>query len=153
MKLTVIPSDKAVYVDKEVKHPLEWDGTPLNVHALQWHDVTGWIEFNDGTPNEEINSLPDWANNAYNAWSAPAPPPPEPEPPTASENKTIAMSLLAQTDWTALPDVSDPAKSNPYLANANEFNTYRNIIRQYAINPVDGEIEWATKPIENWQSV
>ncbi len=152
MRLTIIPGDQAVYVDTEAKYPLEWEGTPLNVHALQWYDVEGWIEFKDGTPNEEITTLPDWAYNAYNAWAAPPPPPPPPAPPTESQNKATAMSLLSQTDWTALPDVSDPLKSNPYLANADEFNTYRNAVRQIAINPVAGFIDWPIVPIEDWRA-
>jgi len=151
MRMTIIANDHAVYVDSVAKYPLEWSGTPLNVHALQWYDIKGWIEFNDGAENEEITLLPEWAMNAYNAWNAPPPPPPPPEPPTAEENKATATSLLSQTDWTALPDVADPLKSNPYLANANEFNNYRNAVRQYAINPVAGEIVWPPMPTEDWQ--
>lgn len=72
---------------------------------------------------------------------------------SAEENKATAMNLLQQTDWTTIPDVGDPTKSNPYLANVNEFVVYRNAIRQYAINPIAGNIDWAVKPNENWQSV
>lgn len=72
---------------------------------------------------------------------------------SAEDNKQTAISLLQQTDWTTIPDVSDPAKSNPYLANANKFIAYRNVIRQYAINPVAGNLNWGAVPIENWQAV
>jgi len=149
MRLTIIPSDKAVYVNQIAKINLNWEGTPPNINALQWYEVEGWLEFEDNTPNEKISSLPEWASNAYNAWAAPSPPPP---PPTAEQNKNTATYLLSITDWTALPDVADPLKSNPYLANANEFNTYRNAVRQYAITPVAGEINWPTMPTEDWQS-
>lgn len=150
MKVTIIPIDGAVYVDEVCRQPLTWAGTPVTVHALQWFDVEGWIEFNDGNPNEPITALPQWADNAIEAWVQAGIPVP-PSPPTAEDNKQEAMGLLSQTDWTALPDVSDPLKSNPYLANANEFNTYRNAVRQYAINPVAGEIDWPTMPTEDWQ--
>jgi hypothetical protein len=66
------------------------------------------------------------------------PPPPPPSPPTTEENKQTAVYLLQETDWTTIPDVSDPTKSNPYLSNVNNFVTYRNAVRQYAINPVAG---------------
>ena len=73
--------------------------------------------------------------------------------PTADENKSTAISLLQATDWTQIPSVSDPALSNPYLANKMAFDQYRNAVRQYAIYPVEGNIEWATVPQEDWQSV
>lgn len=79
--------------------------------------------------------------------------PPAPPIPTAEENKQTAMSLLQATDWTAIPDVSDPTKSSPYLANVADFETYRNAVRQYAITPVEGNINWPTLPEEVWQSV
>jgi hypothetical protein len=72
---------------------------------------------------------------------------------TAEENKNRAVEKLQATDWATIADVSDPAKSNPYLANAQEFILYRNLVRQYAINPVAGNINWPTKPIEVWTSV
>jgi hypothetical protein len=47
MRITIIPSDGAVYEDGLCYAPLVWDGTPPNVHALQYFDNnTGWIEFN-----------------------------------------------------------------------------------------------------------
>ena len=150
MRLTIIPSDKAVYVDEVCRQPLDWSGTPVTVHALQWFEVSGWIEYNDGSPNEDIDALPQWAENAIAAWEQAGIPVPPPEP-TAADNKQQAMGLLSATDWTALPDVSDPLKSNPYLANANEFNNYRNAVRQYAINPVAGNIVWPVMPTEDWQ--
>ena len=65
--------------------------------------------------------------------------------------KKQASYLLYQTDWTTIVDVSDPAKSNPYLTNAAEFNTYRNTVRQYAINPV-ADPTWPTQPTAQWSS-
>jgi len=70
-------------------------------------------------------------------------------PLTACQQK--ASQLLYQTDWTTIADVSDPAKSNPYLTNAAEFNTYRNTVRQYAINPV-ADPTWPSQPTAQWSS-
>jgi len=80
-------------------------------------------------------------------------PQPEPVPPTAEQNKTAATQKLQTTDWITIPDVSDPTKSNPYLSNVQEFVTYRNAVRQYAVNPVAGYINWPTKPTEVWTTV
>ena len=63
------------------------------------------------------------------------------------------MSKLQATDWTTIPDVSDPTKSNPYLSNVQDFVVYRNAVRQYAINPVAGDINWPTLPQEVWTTV
>jgi hypothetical protein len=136
---------------------LVWAGTPDDVHALQWLDVSGSIEFVDGAqPNEDITVLPDWANNAMAAWQVAydeAHNPPAPLPPTAEQNKTTATNLLSKTDWTTIADVSNPATSNPYLSNVNEFLSYRNQVRQYAVYPVAGDINWPTVPQEVWVKV
>jgi hypothetical protein len=70
--------------------------------------------------------------------------------PTAEENKETAIGFLQQTDWATIADVSDPNLSNPYLSNAKEFIDYRNVIRPYTINPVAGNIDWATQPQPIW---
>jgi hypothetical protein len=68
----------------------------------------------------------------------------------AQANKQKAKDLLAQTDWTTIPDVADPALSNPYLTNQAEFITYRNQVRPIAINPVAGNLTWPTQPTPSW---
>lgn len=80
-------------------------------------------------------------------------PQPEPVPTTAEQNKQAAIVRLQNTDWTTIPDVSDSTKSNPYLSNAQDFVVYRNAVRQYAITPVAGNINWAIKPNEVWTTV
>ena len=80
MKLTIIIEDNAVYVDGVMKAyaPLPLDlsncGIPDNVHALQWKENAGWIEFNDNLDgskpeNEPITVLPQWANNCVEIWN------------------------------------------------------------------------------------
>ena len=78
--------------------------------------------------------------------------PPPPYVPTAEDNKNTAVSLLSQTDWTTIPDVADPALSNPYLTNQAEFITFRNQVRPIAINPVAGNINFPTTPTAIWSS-
>ena len=151
MKLTIIPSDGAVYEDGLAYSNLVWEGTPPNVHALQWQDIAGWIEYID-QPNENITVLPEWADNAMAAWTVantPVPPPP-PVPPTAEQNKNTASQLLANTDWTTIPDIANPI-NDPYLANQDEFIAYRNEIRKIAVYPTAGYLVWATPPIEVWK--
>lgn len=51
--------------------------------------------------------------------------------------KEQASGRLYATDWTTIPDVADPTKSNPYLTNQAEFIAYRSQLRQLAVNPVE----------------
>lgn len=151
MKLTIIPSDGAVYENDVVYSNLTWEGTPVDVHALQFDtDLSyGWLEYVDNIkPNEDIFELPQWALNAETAWTEANTPKP-PEPPTADQNKQTAISLLAATDWVNQPDVRNTAVV-PHLVNGNEFDAYRIAVRQYAVTPVAGEIDWPVKPDEVW---
>lgn len=150
MKLTIIPSDGAVYENGVCYSNLTWADTPANVHALQWDTSAGWIEFNDGTPNEDITVLPLWAANAEIAWTEANTPKP-PEPPTAEQNKATAVSLLSATDWVNQPDVRNTAVS-PHLVNGAEFDAYRLQVRQIAIYPVAGDLTWPTLPAEQWSN-
>jgi hypothetical protein len=97
--------------------------------------------------------VPTWGQNAEAAWQIAYNEEHNPLPPTADENKATAVFLLQQTDWTELPSVADSAQSNPYLANQSDFIAYRNSVRQYALNPVVGNIDWPTLPTENWIKV
>ena len=70
MRLTIIPSDGAVYKDGISYSRLDLNFIPQDVHALQWYETEGEIEFS-GKPklaNEIITSLPDWVNTALTKW-------------------------------------------------------------------------------------
>jgi hypothetical protein len=89
-----------------------------------------------------------YVNGQFIPYVAPAPP-----PPTAEQNKERAIKKLYETDWTTISDVGDPTKSSPYLSNVQDFVVYRNAVRQYAVNPVAGDIQWPGKPNEVWTTV
>jgi hypothetical protein len=155
MKLTIIPVSGSVGEDEKFYNDLDLISCniPADVHALQWQDTAGWIEFNEPIPNEAITVLPSWANCCMTKWTEANQPPAPPGPPTAEQNKATATSKLQATDWATIPDVADPAKSNPYLSNAQDFITYRNAVRQYAVYPVAGNISWPAVPQEVWVKV
>lgn len=67
-------------------------------------------------------------------------------------NKNQAVSLLQQTDWTSIPDVANPAVSNPYLTNQAAFLSYRSQIRAIAVNPPVLVDPWPVCPNEIWSS-
>ena len=69
MKLTIIKDDGAVYKDNVSFANLSLPTIPNDVHALQWNDSVGYIEFvNNVKVNEAITELPSWANNALTSW-------------------------------------------------------------------------------------
>ena len=155
MKLTIIPADGSVGENDVFYFPLDLGSCniPADVHALQWQDTAGWIEYNSPlVENQPITELPAWANCCMTKWTEANTPVP-PQPPTAEQNKSTAVSKLQATDWTTIPDVGDSTKSNPYLSNVQDFVVYRNAVRQYAINPVAGTINWPTLPQEVWTTV
>ena len=153
MLLTIIPVDGNVKKDGigYLKLDLSSCAIPSNVRVLQWQETKGWLEFWD-QDNQDITQLPSWVDCCLAVWTVANTPVP-PIPPTAEENKNTAINLLQQTDWTQIPSVSDPALSNPYLANKNAFDLYRNSVRQYALNPVAGNINWPVAPTEVWTTV
>jgi hypothetical protein len=70
MKLTIIREDGAVYKDGYSFSGLDLASVPANVHALQWYETEGEIEFS-GKPkpqNETITELPSWANACVAKW-------------------------------------------------------------------------------------
>jgi hypothetical protein len=64
-----------------------------------------------------------------------------------SQGKTI----LANTDWTAIASVADPAESNPYLMNRAEFLTYRSAVRSIVLNPQYNSV-YPDAPVEEWSN-
>lgn len=83
-------------------------------------------------------------------------PPPKPAPTPEqiqSQNKTQAVYLLQETDWTATVDISDPKYSNPYLANQDAFLDWRSQVRKIALNPPTTPVTFPPEPQEIWLTV
>jgi hypothetical protein len=78
MKVTIINPDSAVYVDGVSFSDLDLSACaiPENIHALQWYDTFGEIEFvtvfSNGAiekpANQVITELPEWSVKAVEAW-------------------------------------------------------------------------------------
>lgn len=69
-RVTIIVDDSAVYTDQGVYSDLDLSdcGIPEGVHALQFKNGIGEIEWKQPIPNTPIESLPDWAVNCLNKW-------------------------------------------------------------------------------------
>lgn len=77
MRLTIIPSDGTVGVDNQFFSSLDLSGCaiPANIHALQWYETEGELEFVDNPDrtkpqNEIVTTLPTWADSCVVAWNA-----------------------------------------------------------------------------------
>ena len=159
MVITIVVADKAVYKDGFCYSDLALLNIPNDVRALQFNSTNnlGHIEFaysygDTPIPNQEISELPAWANDCLAAWDAADyahknPPPPTPEQ-LIADCKTQAKQYLQDTDWSEIPSVSDQTK-NPHLINTAEFVIYRNVIRNYAVNPV-ATPSWPVQPVAQW---
>lgn len=158
-RITIIPADTFCSIDGVGYHGVDMSTVPLSVHAVQWYSTTGWVEFvdlPDGTKpaNQTISTMAPY-QAVLDSWTKidyaeKHPPQPDPVPPTAEQNSQEAQRLLSLTDWTQIPSVSDPAQSNPYLANPQEFAAYRTEVRNYVLNPVAGFVTWPQAPVESW---
>lgn len=147
MKLTIIPIDNAVYKDNLCYLDLDLTGCniPSDVQALQWDGSSGWIEFTDSRENQPVTELPTWATACVAVWDAIDYATKNPPPPTTEEmiarNEEKAKKLLADSDWTQLPDVN--------LANQSEWDAYRQALRVIATSPTADPV-WPTEPQVVW---
>ena len=62
-----------------------------------------------------------------------------------------ATAQLSATDWTTIPSVADPAQSNPYLMNQNEFIAWRSQVRAIAVTPEYTSVI-PPQPVEQWSN-
>lgn len=69
-----------------------------------------------------------------------------------AQNKQQASALLSATDWTTIPDVADPAVSDPYLMNQAEYAAYRSQVRAIAVNPPTTPAVFPTQPTSQWSN-
>jgi len=58
MRVTVIPSDRFIRRDDDAANLSSWPFNDSNVHAIQWYDTYGEIEYNTTPkpPNLKINA-------------------------------------------------------------------------------------------------
>jgi hypothetical protein len=69
-RVTIIVDDGTVYLDEKtyINLDLSMCGIPKDVHALQWMNNRGHIEYRDTRENLDITKLPDWAIKCIEQW-------------------------------------------------------------------------------------
>ena len=144
--VTVVPEDKMIIVDKQA---LRFDfAAPANLHALQWHDSAGHIEYTDGQPNRPLTSAD------YDAVVAPFVAlwqaeydrlEEERNRPLTPEKKVLLIrqqrdALLSETDYLMMPDypMSELAREN--------LKVYRQALRDVPEQPgFPNSVVWPIK--------
>ena len=146
-KISIIPYDDAVYVDGKSFQGFDFKEAPVDVHALQWQDTSGWIE-RKGQADEVINELPQWAIGLQDQWilkeqESQQPPPviPSTDDELKAKIAATALDLIRLSDWTQLRDVT--------LANDNLWVAYRQQLRTIAQQPQTDSVFPAAPP-EQW---
>lgn len=155
MKITIIPTDKFISIDKisylNIQEDLSW--IPSNIHAVQWHDTWGEIEYTDGTPNEKIEELGIF-NQAIDTYNAVIERLAEEEKAIEAardywaELRTLRDQKLFDCDWTQIIDV--PLTQDQKTS----WTTYRQELRDLPLNITDpkplvndvNNSQWPIKP-------
>jgi hypothetical protein len=152
MRLIIIPSDKLISIDGQgilqIQQDFSW--IPSNVHAFQWYETWGEIEYTDGSLNEKIEELGiyeqavDTFNNekqrledeqkaraeaieaARDYWA---------------ELRSLRDYKLSECDWTQIAD--SPLAEEQRIA----WGTYRQALRDLPANTEDPKNPiWPTAP-------
>ena len=159
MRLTIIVPDKTIGVDgffySNIEQDLSW--IPSNVHAVQWNETHGEIEFNDGSPNEIIEDLGIYSqaeidfNNevrriqeyeeamllaaeaVYDWWS---------------DFRKIRNQKLYDSDWTQIPGDDNPLTEEK----KEEWRTYRQALRDIPDSVTDPKPYVKDLEYEGWPS-
>ena len=170
MRITLIPSDKTIGIDNEFYRNIEQDFSwiPSNIHAVQWYDTWGEIEYIDGSPNKRIEELGifeqavlDFNNEKERIDTELEALNKENEEKKILEElalevarnywkefRNIRDSLLSRCDWTQSPDSPLTEEKK------DEWATYRQILRDLPViisdpKPMVNDLNhenWPTKP-------
>lgn len=155
MRLTVVPADKAIGVDGYffVDIDDDWSWIPQDVHAFQWYDTWGEIEYTDTRPNDRVESLGIFENAVLMHDIQLERERTEKESAEAArdyweELREYRFYRLRETDWTQVEDVpiSESKKQ--------EYQIYRQQLRDLTSNITDPKPlvldpdhpDWPVKP-------
>ena len=154
MKLSIIKDDKTVVKDSVAVTVTDVSYIPANVHAVQWDETKGEVEYNDGTANLEISELGIYAQASTDHQTA--------LDTEAANLKAIEDAIdwtkrfkelrdykLMMSDWTRLDDITFASDKKTAWA------TYRQALRDLPANKsgTDKELaeneshsDWPTPP-------
>lgn len=151
MKLTIIRDMGLVHVDGRGHDEVDVSAVPEDVHAVQWHETEGQIEYIDNTPNLEIDALPSWASDLANEMVERLATEDAEEAKSLADAEAYANSpegkaeairserdrLISETDWWAVAD----------RTMTQEQSDYRQALRDITNQETFPEsVDWPVKP-------
>ena len=152
MRLTVVPSDKLIIKDGKEYKVTDLSYLDSNIHAIQWYDDKGEIEYVDDTSNLAITDITPY-NQCVTDWEAAKTKEAEANVYTDEQwqkwFREIRDELLTDSDWTQISDnkLSDSKKT--------EWQTYRQKLRDMPTTKTatfeelvlnEGHSDYPTKP-------
>ncbi len=150
MRLTIIKDDKTVIKDLVPVTVTDVSYIPANVHAVQWYDSKGEVEYNDGTANLEISELGVYEQASTDHQTAiDAAKAAEEAINWTEEFRRIRNDKLRDSDWTRLDDITLTSDKK------TAWETYRQALRDLPATKsgTDKELvdnrdhsDWPTKP-------
>lgn len=150
MKATIIKNDAFVSVDGVAFFGLPLFGIPEDVHAVQWHGDSGWIEYVDAIkPNEKITSLNDWMLAALKAHDDKKNEPP-PLLPTKEENEELLKTMLIHSEFVDSDEIKNPSPESWVLRNIDELIAFRNEVKDLLKNVHAGPMQVPVMPETSW---
>jgi hypothetical protein len=54
MRVTIIPEDRFIRKDDVMVNLPEWNFNDSNIHAIQWYETQGEIEYKENPPRNEV---------------------------------------------------------------------------------------------------
>lgn len=138
-----------------VSLPAEPTEAQLNAEGIYTVYPTPQPEYDPILQNETEGTPENTGGKWYQTWVVtPATPQEITDRQAAARqaNADYGKQLLQDTDWTAPSSIADPLESNPYLANRQEFLTYRSAVRNIVLNPPIEPPVWPVEPVEDWQT-
>ena len=152
MRLIIIPADKLISIDGQTISQIQQDFSwiPSNIHAVQWYETWGEIEYTDGSPNEKIEELGiyEQAVDTFNNEKQRLEDEKIAEAEALEARRDYWKELrglrdqkLTQCDWTQIADV--PLTEEQKTA----WATYRQALRDVPANTEDPKNPvWPTAP-------
>ena len=131
MKLTIVTSDLLVVKDNEPHNVADLSYLDSNIHAIQWDNDKGEIEYKDGTLNKAITDISPY-NQCLTDWEAAkaqfVKDTTLPDIDWEIAFKAHRTNLLTESDWTQVADnkLTDEKKA--------EWAVYRQALRDMPAN-------------------
>jgi len=148
MRITIIPEDGYVSVDGVGYTGISMNGVPEDIHAVQWYENVGEIEYVGDVPNATVSNI-DTLQPIINRWQA------EKDRQDALEADPYYEDTLEQAKERKIANLkilAEARKKNIYEEGANKLDSeatqsISELLNLALIKKVQGDNEWTVSVI------